>query len=68
MNFITSLLHNLNYGTILLLMLLEMLEGTCELIQSNTDGIIVDCTGRGQDKVEEICHQWEQITKMGLSF
>jgi DNA polymerase len=55
-------------GQLMLLMLLEMLEGTCELIQSNTDGIIVDCTGRNQAKVEEICHQWEQITKMGLSF
>ena len=55
-------------GQLMLLMLLEMLEGTCELIQSNTDGIIVDCTGRDQAKVEEICHQWEQLTKMGLSF
>ena len=55
-------------GQLMLLMLLEMLEGTCELIQSNTDGIIVDCTGRDQAKVEEICHRWEQITKMGLSF
>ena len=52
----------------MLLMLLEMLEGTCDLIQSNTDGIIVDCTGRDQGKVEEICHQWEKETKMGLSF
>lgn len=55
-------------GQLMLLMLLERLEGTCELIQSNTDGIIVDCTGFNQDKVEEICHQWEQDTKMGLSF
>lgn len=55
-------------GQLMLLMLLEMLEGTCELIQSNTDGIIVDCTGRDQSKVEEICHLWEQKTKMGLSF
>jgi DNA polymerase len=55
-------------GQLMLLMLLEMLEGTCDLIQSNTDGIIVDCTGRDQDKVETICHQWEQETKMGLSF
>lgn len=55
-------------GQLMLLMLLEMLEGTCELIQSNTDGIIVDCTGRDQSKVEEICHQWEQMTKMSLSF
>jgi hypothetical protein len=52
----------------MLLMLLERLEGTCDLIQSNTDGIIVDCTGRDQKKVEEICHQWEADTKMGLSF
>jgi DNA polymerase len=55
-------------GQLMLLMLLEMLEGTCDLIQSNTDGIIVDCTGRDQKKVEEICHQWEKETKMGLSF
>ena len=55
-------------GQLMLLMLLERLEGTCELIQSNTDGIIVDCTGYDQGKVEEICHQWEKDTKMGLSF
>ncbi len=55
-------------GQLMLLMLLEMLEGTCELIQSNTDGIIVDCTGRDQEKVEAICHRWEKETKMGLSF
>ena len=55
-------------GQLMLLMLLEMLEGTCDLIQSNTDGIIVDCTGRDQDRVEAICHEWEIITKMGLSF
>ena len=55
-------------GQLMLLMLLEMLEGTCDLIQSNTDGIIVDCTGRDQAKVEEICHQWERETKMELSF
>lgn len=55
-------------GQLMLLMLLEMLEGTCELIQSNTDGIIVDCTGRDQKAVEEICHRWEAETRMGLSF
>lgn len=55
-------------GQLMLLMLLEMLDGTCDLIQSNTDGIIVDCTDRDQKKVEDICHQWEQKTKMGLSF
>lgn len=55
-------------GQLMLLMLLEMLEGTCDLIQSNTDGIIVDCTDRDRAQVEEICHQWETETKMGLSF
>ena len=55
-------------GQLMLLMLLEMLEGTCELIQSNTDGIIVDVTGRDRARVEEICHEWERKTRMGLSF
>ena len=55
-------------GQLMLLMLLEMLEGTCELIQSNTDGIIVDCTGFDQEKVKGIYHEWEQLTKMRLSF
>lgn len=55
-------------GQLMLLMLLEMLEGTCNLIQSNTDGIIVDCTGRDRKKVEDICHEWERLTKMNLSF
>ena len=55
-------------GQLMLLMLLEMLEGTCDLIQSNTDGIIVDVTSYDQEKVESICHEWERITKMGLSF
>lgn len=55
-------------GQLMLLMLLEMLEGTCDLIQSNTDGIIVDCTGRDEQQVIQICHEWEKQTKMGLSF
>lgn len=55
-------------GQLMLLMLLEMLEGTCDLIQSNTDGVIVDCTERDRKKVEDICHEWERQTKMGLSF
>ena len=55
-------------GQLMLLMLLEMLEGTCELIQSNTDGIIVDCSGYDREKVVQICHEWEKATKMGLSF
>ena len=55
-------------GQLMLLMLLEMLEGTCELIQSNTDGVIVDYTGRDRNEVERICHEWEALTKMGLSF
>ena len=55
-------------GQLMLLMLLEMLEGTCDLIQSNTDGIIVDVTNFDQERVESICHEWERITKMSLSF
>ena len=55
-------------GQLMLLMLLEMLDGKCDLIQSNTDGIIVDCTGYDAEAVKDICHEWERQTKMGLSF
>lgn len=53
-------------GQLMLLMLIEMLEdaGCCNLVQSNTDGLIVDCIDR--PKTEEICHAWEKITRMGL--
>ena len=57
-------------GQLLLLDLLEHLEGHCEVIQSNTDGLIIQIedTDEAFDKVDDICFEWEKRTGMGLGF
>lgn len=57
-------------GQLLLLDLIEHLEGHCELIQSNTDGLIIQIpdTDEAFDKVDDICFEWESRTKMHLGF
>lgn len=57
-------------GQLLLLDLLEHLEGHCELIQSNTDGLIIQIpdTDAAFDKVDDICYEWEKRTGMSLGF
>lgn len=57
-------------GQLLLLDLLEHLEGHCEILQSNTDGLIIQIedTDEAFDKVDEICWEWEKRTHMGLGF
>lgn len=57
-------------GQLLLLDLIEKLEGHCELIQSNTDGLIVQVedTDEAFNTVDDICYEWEQRTGMGLGF
>ena len=57
-------------GQLLLLDLLEHLEGHCEVIQSNTDGIIIQIpdTDSAFDKIDDICYEWESRTGMQLGF
>lgn len=56
-------------GQLLLLDLIEHLEGSCELIQSNTDGLIVKVSRRRDiDRVRMVCAEWEQRTRMVLEF
>lgn len=57
-------------GQLLLLDLLEKLDGHCELIQSNTDGLIIQIpdTDEAFDKIDDICYEWEQRTRMSLGF
>lgn len=57
-------------GQLLLLDLIEKLEGHCELIQSNTDGLIIQIpdSDRAFDKIDDICFEWEQRTGMKLGF
>lgn len=59
-------------GQLLLLDLIEKMETIqgFELIQSNTDGLIVKIpdTDEAFDKLDDICYEWEHRTGMGLGF
>lgn len=59
-------------GQLLLIDLIEKLESIdgFELIQSNTDGLIVKIpdTEKHFNMLDDICYEWEQRTKMGLGF
>ena len=57
-------------GQLLLLDLLEHLEGHCRIVQSNTDGLIVEVKDE-KKKINEfynVCNEWIERTKMGLGF
>lgn len=56
-------------GQLLLVDLLDKLDGKCELIQSNTDGILVKLF-RPEDKdvIIAICNEWSARTRMKLEF
>ena len=57
-------------GQLLLIDLLEHLEGHCELIQSNTDGLIIQIpdTDEAFNDIDDICYEWESRTGMKLGF
>ena len=57
-------------GQLLLLDLVEHIEPYCELIQNNTDGIIVKIKDydRDFDKLDDIVYEWEQRTGMKMDF
>lgn len=57
-------------GQLLLLDLLEHLEGHMQLIQSNTDGLIIQIpdTDEAFNLVDDICYEWEHRTGMSLGF
>jgi hypothetical protein len=57
-------------GQLMLLDLLEHLEGSAEIIQSNTDGIILQVADNEESvqKMKDICQEWIQRTGMGLGF
>ena len=59
------------YGQLLLLDLIEHLEPICEVIQSNTDGVLVKLRNDSQkafDEVDDIAYEWEQRTGLKLEF
>ena len=55
------------FGQLLLTDLIERLEGHCDLIQSNTDGLIIKLHDN-EEEVMAICKEWEERTGMGLGY
>lgn len=60
-------------GQLLLLDLIEKLETHAEIIQSNTDGILIKMPeGKNKNEwyslIDDICYEWENRTKMKLEF
>ena len=62
-------------GQLLLLDLIEKLEGKCELIQSNTDGILIKCPKHRErewkkwhEEIDDIVWEWEERTGMRMEF
>lgn len=61
------------YGQLLLVDLMEHLEPFCEVIQSNTDGVLVKMpAGYNEDewfnRVDDAAFEWEQRTRLKLEF
>lgn len=57
------------YGQLLLLDLIEKLEPHVDIIQSNTDGILVKLRRTSDyDLVDDIAHEWEERTRLTLDF
>lgn len=57
------------YGQLFLLDLIEKLEGICDLIQSNTDGILWKLRHYDDyELIDDIVYKWEQRTGMKLEF
>ena len=56
-------------GQLLLLDLIEKLEPHCQLIQSNTDGILIKLRSiKDFDKIDDIVYEWEERTGMSMGF
>lgn len=54
-------------GQLLLLMLAEKLTQIgCQIVQANTDGLFVLLKKDAYSKVNSICREWEQLTKLTL--
>ena len=61
------------HGQLLLLDLMEKLEPYAEIIQSNTDGILIRMPdGKNEDiwfdLIDDIVHEWEQRTRLTMEF
>ena len=57
------------YGQLFLLDLIEIIEPYCDIIQSNTDGILVKLRSPNDFyKLDDLCYEWEKRTRLTLEF
>ena len=63
------------YGQLLLLDLMEHLEPWCDIVQCNTDGVLVKLRAtnekdadREYQRIDDIAYEWEQRTHLNLEF
>lgn len=56
------------FGQVFLIDLLEKLEPYVELIQSNTDGILLKIKEKDFDLIDDIVYEWESRTGLHMSF
>lgn len=56
-------------GQLMLLLLIEMVEPHVQLIQSNTDGILMKLKNfNDYDLIDDIVYEWEKLTGMKMEF
>lgn len=56
-------------GQLLLVDLLEKLEGHCDLVQSNTDGVLLKVYSYEElEVVKQICEDWKKRSRMTLEY
>ena len=56
-------------GQLLLIDLAEKLENHCQIIQKNTDGILIKLYNESdKDEIIRICNEWEDRTRMTLDY
>lgn len=56
------------FGQLLILDLIEKIESFAELIQSNTDGILVKIKRKDFERLDDAVYEWEQRTGLTMTF
>lgn len=56
------------FGQLLMIDLIEKIEGMCQLVQSNTDGILVRLKRADMDRFKAVVGEWEDRTGLHMSF
>lgn len=56
------------YGQLLILDLIEKIESFTELLQSNTDGILIKLKRKDFERLDDTVYEWEQRTGLMMEF